>query len=188
MTSPKLFMMLLGCRPKGRHTEQHDIFFSIGNSLSDLVQSINEFWPEVKGNIHIDAWREVTHVDGYKISVIPRGDSHQKNEKHLFFLNLGGYKENEFEEYHYKILSVAKSLDEAKARSKETAFYKHTGFKGAVSHIDDRYGVDTDDAFEVIDILPASVKEKFELTISADLTGENDSLRLGYLPLFKIPK
>jgi hypothetical protein len=25
----------------------------------------------------------------------------------LFFINLGGYKENEFEEYHYKMITVA---------------------------------------------------------------------------------
>jgi hypothetical protein len=181
-------MLLLGCRPKGRHTEQHDIFFSIGNSISDLITAINAFWPEVKGNIHIDAWREVTHADGYKISVIPRGQTSQKAGEHLFFVNLGGYKEHEFEEYHYKVLIVAKTLDEAKAKAKETAFYKHTGFKGAVSHIDDRYGVDTDDISEVHDILPASVKETYELLISPDPTGQNDAQQLGYLPLFKIPK
>jgi hypothetical protein len=28
----------------------------------------------------------------------------------LFFINLGGYKENEFEEYHYKMLAVANKL------------------------------------------------------------------------------
>ena len=31
-------MVLLGCRPPGRFTEQHDIFFGIGNSLKELVR------------------------------------------------------------------------------------------------------------------------------------------------------
>jgi hypothetical protein len=35
---------------------------------------------------------------------------------HLFFINLGGYKENEFEEYHYKILTVAQSMGLASKR------------------------------------------------------------------------
>jgi hypothetical protein len=28
----------------------------------------------------------------------------------IVFINLGGYKENEFEEYHYKMLAVANKL------------------------------------------------------------------------------
>lgn len=186
--SPKLFMLLLGCRPKGRLTEQHDIFFAIGHSLSEIVPAINNFWPEVKGNIHIDAWREVTRVDEFQIEVIPRREKAPTTGAKLFFLNLGGYKEHEFEEYHYKVLSVAHNLDEAKAKARETAFYQHTGFKGAVSHIDDRYGIDTDDVHEVTDILPASSKEQYELIITAEATGAKDILHLGYLPLFKIPK
>ncbi len=186
MPSPKLYMLLLGCRPKGRHTEQHDIFLAIGNSLLELVPHINAFWPEVKGNIHIDAWREVTHVDGFEINVIPRQQIDSKTYEKLFFINLGGYKEHEFEEYHYKILSVAKTLDEAKAKAKETAFYKHTGFKGAVSHIDDRYGVDTDDASEVNDILPKANKERFGIEIKPASNDIPDEWHLGYLPLYKL--
>ena len=178
-------MLLLGCRPKGRHTEQHDVFFGIGNSLSELIPAINDFWPEAKGNIHIDAWREVTHVDGFEISVVSHREK-TNNSPSLFFLNLGGYKENEFEEYHYKNLSVANSLDEAKLSAKQTAFYKHTGFPGAVSHIDDRFGVDTDDAHEVKDILPASIRAQYSIQISPSEVSNKDHWQLGYLPLFKI--
>lgn len=51
----KLYMLMLGCKPKGRFTEQHDIFFGIGNSLKDLIPQMKIFWPEAKGQIHIDA-------------------------------------------------------------------------------------------------------------------------------------
>jgi hypothetical protein len=186
MTQAKLYMLLLGCRPKGRNTEQHDIFFAIGNSLAELVPAINSFWPEAKGNIHLDAWREVTHVDGYGISVIPRAEK-SALEMSLFFINLGGYKEQEFEEYHYKILAVAKNLDDAKASAKQTAFYKHTGFKGAVSHIDDRFGVDADDVHEVKDILATDVKEKYSIQITPTTSSHTDEMHLGYLPVYKIP-
>jgi hypothetical protein len=62
----KLFMILLGCKPKGRHTEQHDIFFTIGKSIKDIIPHIESFWKD-GGTIHIDAWREVTEVDGNAI-------------------------------------------------------------------------------------------------------------------------
>lgn len=68
-------MLLLGCRPPGRLTEQHDIFFGIANELKELVPDIKAFWPEAKGNIHIDAWREVNIVDGIRVKVSEKRSS-----------------------------------------------------------------------------------------------------------------
>jgi Domain of Unknown Function (DUF1543) len=101
----KLYMLLLGCTPRGRHIEQHDVFFSVGRSLAELNPLIIDFWPEAEGRIHVDGWREVTCVDQYKIRVALRdqpGTDLAQTEK-LFFVNLGGYKQNEFEEFHYKL-------------------------------------------------------------------------------------
>src|SRR5688572_7875108 len=137
---PKLFMILLGCKPAGRHTEQHDVFFGIGNSIKDLIPGVMNFWPQVK--LHFDGWREVTHVNGFNVTVI-EGQKIKSSAK-LFFINLGGYKQNEFEEFHYKMLIAANTKGEAIMQAKKTAFFRHTGFKGANSHIDDKYGVDVD--------------------------------------------
>ncbi len=178
-------MIMLGCKPEGRYTEQHDIFFGIANSLKDLVPEMNLFWPEAKGKIHIDAWREVTHVDNYKVQIIDKGE--KSSDQKLFFINLGGYKENEFEEYHYKILSVAETLAEASKKAKETTFYKHCGFKGATSHIDDKYGIDVDDIYNVADILPATYKEKYAIQlIKSETLLETDKMQIGYLKFDKI--
>ena len=84
MPTPKLFMLLLGCRPKGRFTEQHDVLFSIGNDLPALLPDIAAFWPD-GGKIHIDAWREVTKVDGFSIRVVEKKASEPQAEK-LFFI------------------------------------------------------------------------------------------------------
>src|SRR6185436_10798489 len=133
--------------------EQHDVFFGIANSVKDLISETLDFWPEAKGKIHFDAWREVTNVNGFGVKVIP----HQKinSSAKLFFINLGGYKQNEFEEFHYKMIVAASDKGEAVKQSKNTAFYKHTGFEGAPSHVDDKYGVDVDDVLEIEDILSA---------------------------------
>ena len=89
-------MVMLGCTPKGRFTEQHDIFFGIGNSLKELIPHMKAFWPEANGKIHIDAWREVTAVTNHSVTIVPKNTT-ETNEK-LYFINLGGYKENELEE------------------------------------------------------------------------------------------
>lgn len=179
-------MLLLGCRPKGRFTEQHDVFFGVAPSLKSLVPQLNTFWPEAKNNLHIDAWREVSSVDGYTIHVVPKAGNLQKQPaEHLFFLNLGGYKPHEFEEYHYKLLAVAADSAAAVKYAKQSLFYKHTGFKGAASHVDDTYGLDVDEVHAVQDILSPTIKENFFLEISPG-NGPDDELHLGYLPTWKI--
>lgn len=181
MTPPKLFMILLGCTPKGRHTEQHDIFFGIANSLAELKPAMQKFWPGTQ--LHIDAWRTITNVDGYKIEVILKSEE-KENAKQLFFLNLGGYKENEFDEFHYKMLVVAADKGKAVKAATQTAFYKHVSLPGnGTSHIDDRYGVDVDDIIAIKDILPTEIKERYSLIISntAESSLQEDELHLGYV-------
>lgn len=183
MQQMKLFMLLLGCKPAGRHTEQHDIFFGIASSLADLVPAFTAFW-QGSGKLHIDAWREVTHVDGYTVNVVEKSDTANKDgAMKLFFLNLGGYKEHAFEEYHYKLLAVAKEKTEAIQQAKQTAFYKHTGFKGADSHIDDKYGVDVDDIYQIVDILPDEMKKKYSLVLAPAEAVTEDEWHLGYTKL-----
>ena len=180
-------MVMLGCKPQGRITEQHDIFFGIEKSLTDLIPEMKAFWPEAKGKIHIDAWREITFVDGFSLEITERNSTVSKDNK-LFFINLGGYKENEFEEYHYKIVTVAKNKAEAIKKSKQTTFYKHCGFKGATSHIDDKYGIDVDDAYEIEDILSPLYKEKFKINITKTDSNQEDVLEIGYIKIDKLLK
>ena len=183
----KLYMVMLGCTPKGRFTEQHDIFFGIGYSLKELIPKMNLFWPEAKGKIHIDAWREVTAVDDFAIEIVSKADFSASNTEKLFFINLGGYKENEFEEYHYKTLTVAENMALATKKAKSSTFYKHFGFKGATSHIDDKYGIDVDDIYNVTDILAPDYKSQFTIKITKSETPlEADAMQIGYLKLDKI--
>ena len=185
MAKQELYMMLLGCKPKGRHTEQHDIFFSVGSDLKEQIPLIKEFWPG-SGSIHIDAWRTVTECDGFKISMVAKSKFDTAQKLKLFFLNLGGYKPGEFEEFHYKLLVVAPNKSEAIKKAKSSAFYLHTGFKGAASHIDDKYGVDVDDFYEIEDILPERLKSKFAIQITDNKEINKDDWHLGYTNLARI--
>jgi len=99
-------------------------------------------------------------------------------------LNLGGYKQNDLEEYHYKLLSVAENKTAAIQEAKKTAFYLHTGFKGATSHIGDKYGVDVDDVYEITDVLSAELKTKYSLAIEKKQGHlSEDELHIGYVKL-----
>ncbi|MEN9701164.1 MAG: hypothetical protein RIR55_479 [Bacteroidota bacterium] len=176
----KLYMVLLGGKPKGRHTEQHDVFFGIASSLKELVPDFNAFWPEAKGKMHVDGWREIKNVNGYELSVIPKSEGNEPSAALLFFINLGGYKQDEFEEFHYKLAIAAPDISKAIKMAKETAFYKHTHIEGAASHVDDNYGIDVDDTYKVEDILPEIMKEKYEIHLKLSNSNQVDPMHLGY--------
>ena len=147
----KLFMLKIGARPQGRLIEQHDVMFVIANSLSETIESVNQHWPAVKNNWHLDAWREVKRVGDYQILLSKQSlskdglskdnaladnilaDDRVDNKldsqgKQLYFVNLGGYLPGQFEEVHYKTLVIAETLGKATAQVKKTAFYQDYTF------------------------------------------------------------
>jgi hypothetical protein len=181
---PKLFMALVGCKPPGRYTEQHDVFFGIAESMTELLPAIGGWWPEAKNKFHLDAWREVTYVDGYSVHVVENDYQVGRSMTRLFFINLGGYKPGEFEEFHYKIITAATDKNAAIRAVKQTAFYRHTGFKTPPSHIDDKYGIDVDDMYEIKDILSPSKQTMYRIRLDPAGPGHpEDLLHLGYFPI-----
>ena len=184
----KLYMLLLGCKPQGRNTEQHDVFFGIAQHIEYLAPAITRFWPEANEKIHLDGWRELTQVGNYDLRVEAKepGKALSASGAKLFFINLGGYKPGEFEEFHYKMIMACKDKGEAINEAKKSAFYKHTGFAGAASHVDDKYGVDVDDLYEIADILPPETKEQYSIILTERVKVRDDSLQLGYMMLNKL--
>lgn len=58
---------------------------------------------------------------------------------------------------------------------------------GATSHIDDKYGIDVDDIYNVTDILAPDYKSQFAIKITKSETPlEADAMQIGYLKLDKI--
>jgi hypothetical protein len=183
----KLFMLLLGSKPPGRHVEQHDFFFGIAMSLKELVPDILAFWPEAGTKIHIDAWREVTMVDGWQVHITNKElSSRAERGPTLFFINLGGYQENKFEEQHYTLLTVQEDRATAFSEAKKTSFFKHNHFPGAHAHIDDKYGVDVDDLYEIEEILSPSQKEKYSISLTRHAHNVQDTIHLGYFKLSQL--
>jgi hypothetical protein len=85
------------------------------------------------------------------------------------------------------MLTAAVNKNEAIKRSKQTAFFKHTGFKSANAHIDDKYGIDVDDCFAIREILSAEIKNKYSLVLhEATKECNEDELHLGYFRPDKI--
>jgi hypothetical protein len=178
MAQLKLFMILLGCKPPGRHVEQHDFFFGIAASLKDLADEMQAFWPEAKGRIHIDGWREVSAVEGYQVNIVPKQEAVSQSKK-LFFINLGGYQPNKFEEQHYVILTAKDDGASALRDAKSTLFFQNSNS----SHVDDKYGIDVDDIYQIEDILLPKFKENYQIELVPADNLPEDEIHLGYLKM-----
>jgi hypothetical protein len=182
----KLFLVLLGSKARGRNVEQHDYFLGIATSLKDLVPAMKAFWPEAGNSLHLDGWREVTYVDGYRIKVVLKKEATVSTSKKLFFINLGGYQPHKLEEQHYTVLTVADDRAQAVQQSKRTVFFKTNTMKGAGSHIDEKYGIDVDDLYHIDDILAKEWKENYHILITLAPGLQEDKIILGYFKLEKI--
>ncbi|MGP5535664.1 DUF1543 domain-containing protein [Psychrobacter glacincola] len=192
-----LFMVQLGGRPKGRLIEQHDIFFGVANQVRELVDDINHHWPEVKNKWHIDSYRAITKVGNHTVKLI-ESDNQAANDNglKLFFINLGGYQQGSFEEFHHKLLIVAATQAEAIKQAKKSTFYKEFTFKdkdspfNAASHIDDKFQVDIDDIYNVNDLI-SNVQILIEPMIhnSNELANaDEDKEYVGYLSIKNLRK
>lgn len=189
-SQPQLYMLLIGSKAPGRHVEQHDFFFGIAHSLKELVPDIKAFWREAGSSIHIDGWREVTNVDNYTIKVIPKEEALASTPEKLFFIFLGGYQANKLEEQHYSVLSVQTDRAQAIQQAKKTVFFKTntiTAVKGANAHIDDKYGIDVDDIYNIEEMLTPEHKNKYHIQITPSANLPEDEIHLGYFKLDKLP-
>jgi hypothetical protein len=210
---PALFSILLGCKPKGRNVEQHDVFFGVANQLDDLSDTIKEFWyktiidelgeavkkvsPDVdvsslnkellkslsrRDKVHIDAWSKIQYVDGYKVKVQPKSAPGPESGQKLYFINLGGYKENEFEEFHKKLFVVATAVSDALGKIMNHDFMKeyspeNLGLAGS-AHLDDQYKID----FEADDIVCVSeaIGDDYTLVLEKADAAQANELTVGY--------
>lgn len=194
---PTLFMVQLGGRPKGRLIEQHDIFFGVANQVSELIDDINNHWPEVNNKWHIDSYRAITKVGNHTVKLI-ESDNQAANDNglKLFFINLGGYQRGSFEEFHHKLLIVAATQAEAIKQAKQSEFYQQFTYKdkdtpfNAASHIDDKFEVDIDDIYNVNDLV-SNIQILIEPRIhnSHELANaDEDKEYVGYLSIKNLRK
>ena len=197
---PTVFMVKLGGRPKGRLIEQHDMFFGVADTRMELIPAINEHWPEVKNKWHVDSYRQVTKVSGYRIDWVAKTDANaapinnadDATDLKLYFINLGGYLPGDFEEYHHKLLIVAPTQAEAVKQAKQSDFYKQFTFKdkdtpfNAASHIDDKLLVDIDEIYNVNELLGAG---RLQISVGKRVVKRiEDKSYIGYLSIKNLKK
>ena len=117
-----LFIVVLGGRSLKSNIEIHDVRWVIGKSIEDTFPELRRQWLGEKNGLHIDSYKCIKYIDGYKIVVIESNKINSKNKfsdsESLWFINLGGYNRNKMNEEHQFSLVVANKASEAKKKAK----------------------------------------------------------------------
>ena len=124
-----LFLVVLGGRTKKANIELHDVRWVVGNKIEDTFEALRKDWFGSPKGLHIDSYKKIRYIDGYKINLInfekDKIDKKKlvktnKAKKHLWFVNIGGYNPTSMQEKHEFGLVTASTKLEAKniAKSK----------------------------------------------------------------------
>ena len=122
-----LFLVVLGGRAKKANVELHDVRWVVGSKIEDTFDALRNDWFGNFEGLHIDSYKKIKHVDGYKINLKNIESKKLKNKKvingdasknNLWFVNIGGYDPNSMQEKHEFGLVVASSKLEAKNLAK----------------------------------------------------------------------
>ena len=123
--APKLFMFHVGGYYGNANIELHDVRFSIGAASEDCHDDLRAQWWGKPKSLHLDCWGAVEQVDGFDVSLTAASPA--PGTLKLFFLNLGGYRPDEFSETHENFLVAAPDVQTAKSH----ALARVTGWKMA---------------------------------------------------------
>ena len=122
-----LFLVVLGGTAKKANVELHDVRWVIGSKIEDTYEVLRKDWFGTLKGLHIDSYKKINYVDGYKINLKNIENKKIRNnkpvigisgKKNLYFVNIGGYDPSSMQEKHEFGLVVASSSLEAKNKAK----------------------------------------------------------------------
>ena len=121
-----LFLVVLGGRANKANVELHDVRGVVGPKIENTFNVLRKNWFGSIDGLHIDSFKKIEHVDGYKINLKNFEKIKIKNkkliiqndlQKNLWFVNIGGYDPSSMQEKHEFGLVVASSSLEAKNKA-----------------------------------------------------------------------
>jgi len=122
-----LFLVVLGGRAIKANVELHDVRWVVGSKIEDTFDELRRDWFGTIDGLHIDSYKKINYVDGYKINLKKIEKNKLKNNKFhkenipqykLWFVNIGGYDSKSMQEKHEFGLVAASSSFEAKNKAK----------------------------------------------------------------------
>ena len=136
-----LFLVVLGGRAKMANIELHDVRWVVGSKIEDTYDILRSHWFGTSQGLHIDSYKKINYVDGFKITlkniekkkiINKKFFNGNDTKKNLWFVNIGGYDPSSMQEKHKFGLVIATNKLEAKNTSKSKWL---VGFKKSIKMI-----------------------------------------------------
>ena len=135
-----LYLVVLGGKAKKANIELHDVRWVVGSKIEDTFDTLRKDWFGSPKGLHIDSYKKLKYIDGYKINLLnfekdkikKKKLGKNKDKNYLWFVNIGGYDPSSMQEKHEFGLVLASNRLEAKNRAKSKWLM---GFKK--KHVDD---------------------------------------------------
>ena len=173
-----LFLVVLGGRAKKANVELHDVRWVVGSKIEDTYDTLRKGWFGSPKGLHIDSYKKIKYIDGYKINLIniekkkidkKKLVKKNKAKKYLWFVNIGGYDSTSMQEKHDFGLVTASTKLEAKniAKSKWLIGCKK-------KHKDDIASLKNLNTFDDCEVIKNIGKWEIELTRDDNFIEENN--------------
>ena len=65
-----LYLVFLGARANKANIELHDVRWVVGSEIEDAFDPLRENWFGSPKGLHIDSYKKIRSIDGYKINLI----------------------------------------------------------------------------------------------------------------------
>ena len=117
-----LYLVVLGGKAKKANIELHDVRWVVGSKIEDTYYTLRKDWFGSLNGLHIDSYKKIKYIDGYKINIRNVENLKIKNNKFsdksnsnkkLWFVNIGGYDPSSLQEKHEFGLVIASNKLEA---------------------------------------------------------------------------
>ena len=115
-----LYLVVLGGRAKKANIELHDVRWVIGSKIEATYDTLRRDWFGSPKGLHIDSYKKIEYLDGYKINLINLEKDKIKKQlakknntkKYLWFVNLGGYSPTSMQEKHeFGLVAASNKLE-----------------------------------------------------------------------------
>lgn len=110
----KLFVIYIGGAHEKSLIELHDMRFVVANTIEETYDTLRQSWWGTPTSLHLDAWGVLDYADNHSIQISKQPIEQPKK---LYFINLGGYDQNQFTELHKNVFVVATDAVEAKQKA-----------------------------------------------------------------------
>jgi hypothetical protein len=170
----KLFVIYIGGTHEKSLIELHDMRFAVANTIEETYDTLRRSWWGTPTSLHLDAWGVLNYADGYAVNVSTTPP--KQNDNKLYFVNLGGYDQQQFTELHQNVFVVASDVVQAKHKAVQQISQWES------PHRDYLHQVDT-----LLDLNNLLAEDNFYLHMEKELNPKPFEFTCCYTPIGKLP-